>query len=127
MPEDLDTPVWRRALEKAAERPFFVASALRAYQTRHGLGDDELATFLGCARQDLPKLALCGRPEVGSAKFRADVEQIARYVGAEVQPLAQLFCEAATLTTFDSAPAAPGGFLIAARDRPEEKPKEDKE
>jgi len=42
--------------------PFFLGSALAAYQRRHGLDDDGLAAVLGCAPDVLTQLRLCRRP-----------------------------------------------------------------
>jgi hypothetical protein len=123
MTEERESPVWRRAVERAGRLPFFVAGALRAYQTGHGLCDAELARFLGCPLEALPGLALCRRPDTEGEGFRAEVERIAAYAGADPFRLAQLFCDVATAEALSGArPAAGQGFLMAARERPPDEP-----
>jgi hypothetical protein len=64
---------------RASTDPFFLGSALSAYQRRHRLDDAGLAAVLGCAPALLTQLRLCRRP--GSAEpgrtAEGDVAQIA--------------------------------------------------
>jgi hypothetical protein len=47
---------------RVSDDPFFLASALAAYQRRHGLADIALAAELGCVPAVLMSLRLCRRP-----------------------------------------------------------------
>jgi hypothetical protein len=54
-----DTGPLDKLAARAAERPFFLASALAAYQKRHGLDDAGLCRLLGCPPAALTTLRLC--------------------------------------------------------------------
>lgn len=115
----------QRAAQRAGHRYFFVASALSAYQLLHGLSEEELTAFLGCARAALPTLALCRLPHAAAPSFRAEVERIASYTGANSMRLAQLFREVESTTALRSAQQRQEGatgpsVLLAARDRARE-------
>jgi hypothetical protein len=74
-----------RAYDEAAQRPFYLAHALVAYQRKHGLDDAALADFLGCFISSLPRLGLCRKPE-----SREEVERVAWYAGCAPNQLAQV-------------------------------------
>ena len=121
MDEDLQAGQLRQAAVRAGRRAFFVAGDLLTYQRLQGIGDDELAAFLGCPPDALPGLALCRKPDTRGADFRAEVEAIAAYAGVNRIRLAELFCEVAAVTALRRANPDPGaGFLLAARDHPGE-------
>ena len=96
MGDDPDRTLLEQAARKAADLPFFVAWALRAYHGLRGIAEAELAELLGCPVESLPRLALCRRPDTTAAQFRAEVEQIAAYAGANSFPLARLLCAVAS-------------------------------
>lgn len=120
MSDQREDRLLRHAARRARDRDGFVAAALHTYQSLHGLGDDELAAFLGCAPELLPRLALCRRPDPDPLRFRAEVEAIAAYTGADSLRLAQVLREAAAARAFRAAPDQ--GMLLAARDRISEEP-----
>jgi hypothetical protein len=112
----------QRAAQRASQRPFFIASALLAYQTLGQLGEDELAEFLGCPLAALPKLALCRLPDAMASDFRAEVERIASYSGANSVRLAQILREVESTAAlhnarYHQAVTTGQGALMAARDR----------
>lgn len=113
--------LWRAAL-RAGRRHTFLASALEAYQAQQRMSRADLAAYLGCALEDLPKLALCRLPEPTAPRFRQDVERIAAYVPVDSSRLAQLLRQVAALTALQSTPQVQSsdhrpGFLLAARER----------
>ena len=110
----------RRVFGRAAERPFFLASALAAYQELCGFDEDGLAAFLGCTSEALTPLGLCRRPVSTAPNFRAAVEQIAAYTGTSSFALARLLRDVDALQTLRRAAdrgAPEHGTLLAARDR----------
>ena len=66
-----------RVLARVGDDPFFVGSALVAYQRCAGADFPGLAAFLGCAVEDLTRLALARRPDPHSPRFRAELARIA--------------------------------------------------
>ena len=118
--------ILERAARRASDRPFFVASVLALYRSLHGIGEEELAEFLGCSQPALSKLALCRRPDTTAPSFRAEVEQIASYVGLNGLSLARLFREVESVTTLRGIQSPQAdvtldrGLLMAARDRTED-------
>jgi len=83
------------ALERLAARmafdPFFLASALGAYQWRHALDDAALAALLGCAPAALTGLRLCRRPGTAGPAWTAeeDVADLAERFGTDAAGLRQ--------------------------------------
>jgi hypothetical protein len=69
--------------------PFFLGSALAAYQRRHGLDDDGLAAVLGCDPAVLAQLRLCRRPGAAEPTSTAegDVARIAARFGLDAVAL----------------------------------------
>lgn len=95
--------------------PFFVASALAVYRDDMHLGADDLAAYLGCAADALPRLALCRRPAENSPVYRDEIERIAAFVGAAPARLANIMRHADLAQRRNRA--ATRGGLMAARDR----------
>lgn len=117
---DAGPALLRRAAERAADRPPFLASALLAYAHAEGLDDAGLAARLGCPDADLPALLLCRRPQ--GATFAADVQRIAERFGLQPFRLAEAIRVvegvAALRAAHDAADGRPpDGLLAAARDR----------
>lgn len=113
----------RRAANRASSMPFFFATVLTAFSAERGMDDDALASWLGCPRDQIHRLALCRRPDCDSMTFRHDVEHVASYVGANAVRLAEMVREVdawsglrAGHTSDESVDA---GLLMAARDREE--------
>jgi hypothetical protein len=78
-----------RLAARCAGDPFFLASALAAYQLRHGLDDAALAALLGCAPDVLTQLRLCRRPAAALPSRTAadDVVEIAARLGLDTAAL----------------------------------------
>jgi hypothetical protein len=116
----------RRAAERAAADPFFLASALLPYARAEGWDDTSLAERLGCQPSDLPRLLLCRRPRPDSQSFRADLARIGETFGLKPTALAELLRLADALSTLRTADQTQiEGWLAAARDRPAEDGKDD--
>lgn len=94
---------------------FFVASALAVYRDDMRLGADDLAAYLGCAADALPRLALCRRPREDSPVYRDEIERIAAFVGATPARLANIMRHADLAQRRDHSSTR--GGLMAARDR----------
>jgi hypothetical protein len=115
----------RHAAQRAEHQPFFVASALAAYRALHNLNETELAAFLGCTPEALPRLALCRLPDASTPRFRPEVERIASFSGVNSLHLAILLRDVDSTTalrrlTQSQRQTPEQGFLLAARDRPQE-------
>lgn len=110
----------RYAARKAAKNQFFLAEHLTEFRGIRGMTDDDLARFLGCTPEMLPKLALCRRPDTESPSFRSDVEQIATAFAIQPVRLVQLIREVDTLKTLSEVSLTnqkvPDGLLAVARD-----------
>jgi hypothetical protein len=116
-------PSLRHAAQRATQHPFFLARPLLAYQAAHNLNDRALAAFLGCAPDDLPRLALCRRPRAAPPEFRADLAHLAARFHIRTEQLANLLREVDALQSIRRQSAQTQGaqrMLRAARDRDDE-------
>ncbi len=113
-----DRELLRRAAERAAQRPFYLASSLLAYARAERLDDDALAEQLGCDLASLPAILLCRRPTPEGAVFRANVEAIAARFALDATRLARLLRRADAVTGLGRVPLGQShDLLAAARDR----------
>lgn len=107
-----------RAAARAADRPFYLASAIAAFRELHGMDDPDLARFLACSTDTLARLRLCRLPDVESPQFQSDVRQIAQRFAIDPQSLLELLREVSSIKTMRGSPQATSkGFLMAARDK----------
>jgi hypothetical protein len=86
---------------RVADDPFFLASALTAYQRHHGLTDFALAAELHCDPSALTVLGLCRAPRPGE-EFDKDIGEIAGHFGCDAAALRTMLEE-----TAGPPPAAP--------------------
>lgn len=113
---------------RVANDPSFLAFALNEYGRAHDLSDAALAERLGCPSERLPAIQLCRMPRADPARFQADVDRIADVfridgdVVAEAARLAEVLVAMRRLHERGAQVLAEekGGYLMAARDRPEE-------
>jgi hypothetical protein len=77
-----DVAVTERVLRRVGDDPYFLGSALTAYQHCSGADVGDVATFLGCPVAALPRLALARRPDPHSPRFRRDLARLAARSGA---------------------------------------------
>jgi hypothetical protein len=117
-----DPNLLQRAAQRASHRVSFVASALSAYQAQEKIEEKQLAAYLDCLPDKLPKLSLCRRPDPSSSNFQKEVRQIAEYADVNMFRLAQLLRRVDSITALQSVPLSQDisrttAFLIAARDR----------
>ncbi|HEX2914056.1 MAG TPA: hypothetical protein VH186_24850 [Chloroflexia bacterium] len=118
-PEPVDKIVQETA-RKAASNPLFLASALESY--RHGAGLDEAALVkeLGIFAEDLPRLALCRRPDsADSIAFRRAVDAICKRFSIKPAQLANILRKAEAYEKITRRPEA-DPYLLAARDYEED-------
>jgi len=62
---------------KAAERSFYLASAIKSYQERNQLDRVALANWLDVTDGQLTRLELCGMPDSSEPKRSKDIADIA--------------------------------------------------
>lgn len=124
-----DIPSLARLAQQARERQTLLAGLLFAYQEQEELDESGLAAFLGCDAAGLPRLALCRRPHSQTPAFRADIERIAQYAGANPLQLVKLIRAVEARAALQHAAEAPSPMLLAARDHDEavSEPADDKE
>lgn len=89
----LVTDLAARAARRSHTNPWVIAWALARYRRRHGLDEAALAAWLGLPEVQLVQLALCGRPELRSPRFAAQVARIASATGCNAERLAALLTE----------------------------------
>jgi len=109
------------AARRASLHPFFLGRDLYQFRAHRGIDETNLACFLGCLPELLPKVALCRRPDPDSPRFQSDVHRIADAFGLQADRLVQLVREVDVLKTLgEAAPTAEEaesrGLLLAARD-----------
>ncbi len=82
------------------------------------LTDEALAEYLGCTRETLVKVRLCGTPESRPAAFGRDVAAIAQRFGLNEAALAKAIRRGTVVLQMQSA----SQLGMAARDRKSEEP-----
>lgn len=113
----------RRAADRAATVPDFMAYVLAQWGEAEGLTWRQVAERLGCADHTVHRLALCRRPDPSPERFACDVQRVASYVDIDPDALAQVVRQTDALQALRQArPAADSdaaavGFLMAALDR----------
>jgi hypothetical protein len=107
------------AAQRAKARPDYLGWVLARYIERERISEAELATRLGSAPDDLPRLALCLRPR--AEHFADDVRQISTKLRIDTTALAGIVRLVESLETLavtnPATPAAEAGLLMAARAR----------
>lgn len=107
---------WDALLRRVAGDPGFVGWALACV----GGDDAVLAARLGCPPANLPRLALCRRPDGSSGRFAEEVRRIAAHAGCDAGRLRDLLREATTVERLRGPTGGDdvgAGLLLAARDR----------
>jgi len=115
---DKASDILRHAARRASHHRFFLAADLEEFRSHRGMGEEELASFLGCGPELLPKVALCRRPDPTSPRFRLDVHRVAQAFGLAPDRLAAVIREVDALRALKEASEAetPQGLLLAARE-----------
>lgn len=108
-----------RAAERARDDPFFLAGILETYRTMNKMSLEALTAFLGCAPDDVVRLALCRRPLSGSSTFLKDVDHLAQRFAFPGERLIAIIREVEAMQAFRDhfAKAQDRNLLMAARDR----------
>jgi len=89
-PDTLAARLAERTLGRIGDDPFFLGSALVAYQRVAGVDVEGIAAFLDCPVAALPRLALEPRPHRRSRQLVADLERITSRSGARPGRLAAI-------------------------------------
>lgn len=110
-------PSLERLADMASARPGLMSGLMLLYREQEGMDDTQLADFLECAVEALPRLALCRRPRQ-APDFRGDIEAIAAHSGSNASRLARLVrsVEAAQAMTGAPQRMSTSSLLMAARD-----------
>lgn len=111
-----------RLARRLEDDPRFLGSVLAEYARSEGLDDDGLARALGCRPEALTELRLCRAPRPEPADFREDVGHLAGRFALDAAGLTRVVRRGEALRRLRDGAAGPAGFLMAARDRPEEPP-----
>src|SRR5690348_11190110 len=112
-----DVELLRKAAQRAARNPFFLAAPLTRVAEADGLSDAELAGRIGCSEVNLPSVLLCRRPAPEPAAFRADLARIAQRFGADPFLLAEAIRMGDSLGALAARGDGEQDLLAAARDR----------
>jgi hypothetical protein len=113
----------RRARRRAESNAFYLAGVLVLYQEAEGMSDVDLARYLGCAQEDLVRLALCRRPGLAPPlTFADDIASLARRFSLSGERLAVLVRHADFLRAMRAGTPEEQEtrVLQAAQDREEE-------
>jgi hypothetical protein len=109
-----ESPLERFARRASAD-PSFLGWQLAAFARARGFDDDALAAHLGCPRETLANVRLCGA--IRPAHFRADVTCVADKFGLNAHHLADAVKRLPAEPLSESASADTPGVVLAARDR----------
>ena len=121
----------RRAADRAASVPLFMAHVLTKWGEPEGLSWIQAAAQLGCNDDTAHRLALCRRPDPSPERYFDDVQRIAAYAKIDPDALARIVREADAVQGLrQSRPAsdangAATGLLMAALDRLEREASDD--
>lgn len=122
------TATTARAMERLVERTANDSQFIAACLAAAGLLRDRAAAAarLGCSVEQIPRLALCRRPDATGARFADDVRRIAEFVNCDPVRLRDLLRETSAIDrlrgTADETDIGQG-LLLAARDRRPDTPK----
>lgn len=123
MTDNMETELFRRAVERATKEPFLLAHLLDVQGATLGGHWLDAAAKLGCTTESAVRLALCRRPDSTKADFAEQIRQIAAYAGIDADALAQFIREAEAIQSLRQTRPHSGttneieGLLLAALDR----------
>ena len=103
---------------RAENDPFYLAATLRWFAISESLTDEALAQCLGCDRETLVKVRLCGTPAKEPKAFANDIAQIAEKFGLDEAALTKAVRRGRVGMELQSASRP----RLAARDRKPEEP-----
>jgi hypothetical protein len=112
----------QRLARRVENDPRFLACFLVEYARSEPLDDAGLARELGCEEATLTRLRLCRAPRPEAADFRRDVRQIAEHFAVDAVRLTEILRQGEAFRLLQQGGVGAPGFLMAARDRPEETP-----
>lgn len=117
----------KRLARRVENDPQFLACLLAEYAQSEGLDDAGLARELSGEEAILTSLRLCRAPRPEAADFRQDVRQIAEHFALDAVRLAEILRQGEAFRLLQQGRVGAPGFLMAARDRPEETPPSNEE
>ncbi len=112
----------KRLARRVENDPSFLACLLDEYARAEGLDDAALARELGCQPADLTGVRLCRAPRADPASFRDDVRQVAQRFALPLDRFLEIVRQGEALCRLRGGAADPAGFLMAARDPPDDSP-----
>lgn len=107
----------RRLARRASEQPFFLGNIFSALALRDNIGNDDIATQLGCSPETLDKMKLCRAPLLDDAGFLGDVRRISDSFDVDFMQLMSIIKDAAITARMSGHARRDSGWLMAARDR----------
>jgi hypothetical protein len=115
---EITTNAMEILVERVAGDPRFIGAAL----AEAGLLHDRTAAAarLGCSPEQIPRLALCRRPDPTNERFADDVRRIAEFVRCDPVRLRDLLRETSAVGRLRGSAGGSDvgqGLLLAARDR----------
>ena len=106
-------------LEHLAHRleddPYFLACPLMLYAKSEGLGEEQLAAALGCAKENLVLVQLCRATSGDDARCSDDIEAIATRFSLDADALAEAIRRGQAIFQFRRTQTT-SGTMVAARD-----------
>jgi hypothetical protein len=110
-----------RLLAKAEVDHFFLAYRLRSFAEIRSFTDAQLAEFLHCKQDALPRLGLCRCPESSAPSFADDIIRIAGFAPCDSNQLVNVLRETEGIMFLRQITTNSTGHnqLLAARDRQE--------
>ncbi len=117
------SPYLAHLADRVADAPDFLACALAEYARSERLQDAALAARLGCGVDTLTHLRLCRMPRGQPPLFWQDIERIAGRFSVDVDGLAEVVRRGQSLLNLrkvEGGRQQEPGFLLAARDVPQE-------
>lgn len=114
-------PHLSRIARLASSRHSLMSSLMQLYREQEGMDDEQLAAFLECDVDALPRLALCRRPRQ-APNFRGDIEAIAAHAQANSACIARMVRAAEATEAMKGAryEVSSSTMLMAARDHDDE-------
>jgi len=110
----------KRLAHRVENDPHFLACCLAEYARAEGLDDAALAQELGCGGEVLMGVRLCRAPRPDAASFRRDVREVAEHFALDAVRLAEIIRQGEAFRLLREGGVGAPGFLMAARDRPNE-------
>jgi hypothetical protein len=125
MQDEHELKLLQRAAARASSDPFYLGHSLAMYKASEGIDDTALAGFLGCALDDISRIALCRQPGVpDETSLKSDIVILIERFALKRESFIHLirrvqFIAAASTNTPTTSfnPTQRTEYLLAAQDR----------